>query len=107
MRDFMLIIIGPHTFVVGQKVFLRVPSDSKSLSTGKCAKLAPWYCGPFEILKRVGSSAHHLALPHGVGIHSVFHLSRLKEFLRSDDNTVTFHDLVTFKDFSYKLHVPE
>ena len=97
----------PRTFVVGQKVFLRVPSDSKSLSTGKCAKLAPRYCGPFEILKRVGSSAYNLALPHGVGIHPIFHVSHLKEFLGSDDNTFTLHDLVTFEDLSYKPHVPE
>ena len=97
----------PRTLRVGQKVFLRVPNDSKSLSTGKCAKLAPRYCGPFEIIKRVGSSAYQLALPPNVGIHPVFHVSRLKEFLGSNDNTVTLHDLVTFEDLSYKPHVPE
>ena len=97
----------PRAFTIGQKVFLRVPTDSTSLSTGKCAKLAPRYCGPFEILKRVGSSAYHLALPRNVGIHPVFHVSRLKPFLGSGDNTITIQDLVTLEDFSYKPHVPE
>ena len=74
---------------------------------GKCAKLAPRYCVPFEILKRVGSFAYHLALPCNVGIHFVFHVSRLKPFLGSGDNTITIRDLVTLEDFSYKPHVPE
>ena len=46
-----------RVFSPGQKVFLRVPHNSKPLSMGKCAKLAPWFCGPFTVLKRIGSSS--------------------------------------------------
>ena len=97
----------PRVFNPGQKVFLRVPHNSKTLSTGKCAKLAPRFCGPFTVLKRIGSSAYRLALPDGVGIHPVFHVSRLKELLGSGDNTVTTETLVSSEDLSSKPHVPE
>lgn len=42
-----------NVYVLGsrQKVFLCVPQKSKSLLTGKCAKLAPCYCGPFTVLR--------------------------------------------------------
>ena len=69
--------------------------------------VSPRYCGPFDILKGVGSSTYHLALPHKVGIHPVFYASRLKPFLGFGENTITVQDLVTLVDFSYKPHVPE
>ena len=72
------------------------------MSTGKCSKLAPRFCGPFTVLKRIGSSANRLALLDGVEIHPVFHVSRLKELLGCGDNTVTTETLVTSKP-----HVPE
>ena len=74
---------------------------------GKCAKLAPRFCGPFTVFKRIGSSAYHLTLPDGVEIHPVFHVSCLKELLGSGDNTVTTETLVTSKHLSSKPHVPE
>ena len=42
----------PRVFSPGQKVLLRVPHNSKTWSTGKCAMLAPRFCGPFTVLKR-------------------------------------------------------
>ena len=94
-------------FNTGQNVFLCVPHNSKTLSTGKCAKLAPRFCGPFTILKRIGSSAYRLNLPNGVEIHPVFHVSRLEELLGFDDNTVTIETLVTSQELDSKPHVPE
>ena len=74
---------------------------------GKCAKLAPRFCGPFTVFKRIGSSAYHLTLPDGVEIHPVFHVSCLKELLDFGDNTVTTENLVTSEDLSSEPHVPE
>ena len=73
----------------------------------KCVKLTLCYCGPFTILKHISSSAYHLALPHGVEIHLVFHVSHLKELLGFGDNTVTTETLVTSKELSSKPHLPE
>ena len=42
-----------------------------------------------------------------MGIHPVFHVSRLKELLGSGDNTVITETLVTSKELSSKPHVPE
>ena len=77
------------------------------MSTGKCAKFAPQFCGPFTFLKRIGSSTYRLALPDGVEIHPVFHVSRLKQLLGSGDNTVTTETLVTSEELSTKPHAPE
>ena len=77
------------------------------MSSSKCATLAPQFCGPFIVLKHIGSSTYRLALPDGVEIHPVFHVSRLKEFLGSNNNTVTTETLVTSEELSTKPHVPE
>ncbi|MCO5590922.1 hypothetical protein L7F22_044898 [Adiantum nelumboides] len=63
-------------FKEGDYVFLRVPKDSESLKTGPTPKLLPRFCGPFKILRRVGSMAFKLELPANSRVHPVFHVSR-------------------------------
>ena len=41
-------------FQVGEDVFIKVKPKKSSLKLGSCAKLAPRYCGPFEILSQIG-----------------------------------------------------
>ena len=47
--------------------------------------MAPHYCGPFEILSRIGQVAYKLALPPNLRVHNVFHISILKKYF--DDAT--------------------
>ena len=96
----------PCVFNPRQKVFLREPHDSKTLSKGKCTNLAPWLYGPFIVLKCIGSSTYRLALNDGVEIHPIFHVHCLKQLLSSSDNTITAKILVT-KDLASKKHVLE
>jgi hypothetical protein len=41
-------------FKVGDHMYLRVKPKRSSLRMGMCAKLAPHYCGPFEVLEKWG-----------------------------------------------------
>jgi hypothetical protein len=46
-------------------------------------KLAPLYISPFLILARLGNVAYRLELPPTlVGVHNVFHVSRLRKCLK-------------------------
>ena len=46
---------------------------------GKCRKLDPRFCGPFEILPKKGLLAYELALSSHVKVHNVFHTLLLKK----------------------------
>ena len=50
-------------FIVGDHVYLRVRPRKSSLKLRSCAKLSPRYCGPFEVLERIGTIAYRIALP--------------------------------------------
>ena len=48
----------PKKFQVSEHVFIKVQPKKSSMRLGSCAKLAPRYCGPFEILSRIGQLAY-------------------------------------------------
>ena len=57
---------------------------------GKKGKLAPRFVGPFFITERVGKVAYRLDLPEQLaGIHSVFHISMLRKYVRDDLKVIT------------------
>jgi hypothetical protein len=49
--------------------------------------LAARYCGPFEILEKIGPIAYMLAFPASMRVHNVFHVSLLKKYV-SDPNHI-------------------
>jgi hypothetical protein len=65
-------------FKVGDHVFFKVRANRSSLKLGNCSKLTARYCGPFEILERVGPVAYMIAFPASMYVHNVFHVSLLK-----------------------------
>ena len=48
----------PKEFQGGEHVFIKGRPKKTSPRLRSCAKLAPRYCGPFEILSRIGEVAY-------------------------------------------------
>ena len=81
-------------FQKGDKVFLRVKPKRSSLKLGKFRKLAHRYCGPFEILQRIGEQSYKLALPEHLHVHNVFHVNLLKKYVPSAEHVLDLDDNV-------------
>ena len=58
---------------------------------GSCAKLAPRYCEPFEILSRVGPVAYQLSFPPNFKIHNLFHISTLKKYVHDATHVIDWN----------------
>jgi hypothetical protein len=78
-------------FQVGDHVYLKVKARKSSLKLGNCAKMAPRFCGPFEILARIGPVAYQLALPANLRIHNVFHVSLLKKYIHDPTHMIDWN----------------
>jgi hypothetical protein len=76
---------------VGDHVFLKVKSNRSSLKLGSCAKLEARFCGPFEILERIGLVAYMLALPAYMIVHNVFHVSVLKKYILDANHVIDWN----------------
>ena len=72
-------------------MFIKVRPKNSSLRLGSCAKLAPHYCGQFEILSRIGQVAYQLALPPNLRVHNVFHISVLKKYVHDATHVVNWN----------------
>ena len=73
---------------MGDHVFLKVKDNKSSLKLGSCSKLAARFCGPFEILERIGPIAYMIAFPESMSIHNVFHVSLLKKYITDVNHVI-------------------
>jgi hypothetical protein len=78
-------------FKVEDHVFLRVKANRSSLKLGNCSKLAARYCGPLEILDRIGPVAYRLAFLACMSIHNVFHVSLLKKCVPDANHVIDWN----------------
>jgi hypothetical protein len=83
--------ITHREFKVGDHVFLKVKANRSSLKLENCSKLVACYCGPFEILERIGPVSYMLALPASMSIHNVFHVSMLKKYVPDANHVIDWN----------------
>ena len=77
-------------FSVGDHVYLRVKAKKSSLKLESCAKLSPRYCGPFEVLERIGPVAYRLSLFASTRAHNVFHVSLLNKYVHDPNHVINW-----------------
>jgi hypothetical protein len=80
--------MNPREFKEGDHVYLQVRPRKRSLKMGACAKMAPQYCRPFEVLYTVGLVAYRITLPPIVKAPNVFHVSLLKKYVHDSNHII-------------------
>jgi hypothetical protein len=53
--------------------------------------LAAIFCGPFEILERIGPVAYMFAFPASMNVHNVFHVSLLKKYIPDSNHAIDWN----------------
>eukprot|EP00253_Pinus_taeda_P020913 PITA_20913 len=80
-------------FQVGEHVYVRIRAKKSTLQWSGCTKLAPRFCGSFQILARIGPVAYQLALPNHIRVHNVFHVSILKKYIYDPKHIISWQDI--------------
>jgi hypothetical protein len=89
---------------VGDHVFLKVKANITSLKLRNCSKLATKYCGPFEILERIGPIDYMLALPASMIVHNVFHVSFLKKYILGANHVIDWNVIQVEQEGILQVH---
>jgi hypothetical protein len=92
-------------FKVGDHVFLKVKANRSSLKLGSCIKLAAKFCGPFEILERIGPVAYMIALPASMSVHNVFHVSLLKKYIPDVNHVIDWNVIQVEQEGAFQVHM--
>jgi hypothetical protein len=74
------------------------------MKLGNCAKLASRFCGPFEILERIGPVAYMLALPASMTINNVFHVSLLKKYIPDANHVIDWNVIQVEQEGVLQVH---
>jgi hypothetical protein len=91
-------------FKVGDNVFLKVKANRSFLKLGNFAKLATIFCGPFEILERIGPVAYMLTLPASMNVHNVFHVSLLKKYIPDANHVIDWNVIQVETEVVLQVH---
>lgn len=66
---------------MGDKVFLNLTPQRSILTLEKPKTLSSKFCGPFDIIRRVGLFPYEMKLPKDKIIHNVVHVSLLRKYV--------------------------
>jgi hypothetical protein len=89
---------------VGDHVFLKVKENRSSMKLGSCSKLAARFCGPFQILERIGPVAYMLSLSTSIIVHNVFHVSLLKKYIPNANHAIDWNLIQVEKEGVIQVH---
>jgi hypothetical protein len=89
---------------MGDHVFLKVKDNRSSLKMGSCTKLAARFCGPFEILERIGLVAYMIALSASMSIHNVFHVSLLNKYIPDANHVIDWNVIQVEQEGAFQVH---
>ena len=92
-----------RTFQARDRVFLRVKPKRSSLKLGPCKKLAFQYCGPYTVVKRIGEQAYKLELSPHIRVHSVFHVSLLKQYIADPSHVLNDEDTIFLSQDEFQM----
>jgi hypothetical protein len=90
---------------VGDHVFLKVKANKSSLKLGNCSKVESCYCGPFEILERIGPVAYMISLSKSMSVHNVFHVSFLKKYIPDANHVMYWNVIQVEQEGAFQVHL--
>jgi hypothetical protein len=76
---------------MAKHIFLKMKSKRISLRLESFPKLEARYCGPFEILEKIGLVAYMLALLASMRVHNVLHVSLLKKYVPKRNHLIDWN----------------
>jgi exosome complex RNA-binding protein Rrp4 len=96
--------ITHREFKVGDHVFLKVKANRSYPKLGNYTKLATGFCGPFEILERIGPVAYMIAFTASMTVHNVFHISLLKKYIPDDNHVIVWNVIQVEQEGVLQVH---
>ena len=90
---------------MGDHVFLKVKANRSSLKLENFSKLAARYCGPFEIIERIGPVAYMIALSASMSVHNVFHASFLKKYIPNANHVIDWNVIQVEQEGIFQVHI--
>ena len=92
-------------FKVGEHVFLKVKTNRSSLKLGNYSKLVARFCGPFEILERIGLVSYMLTFPASMNVHNVFHISLLKKYIPDVNHVIDWNVIQVEQEGDFQVQL--
>lgn len=86
-----------RSFQIGDTVYVKIqPYVQTSLANRSSNKLSFRFFGPYKIVAKIGDVAYQLQLPEDCLIHSVFHVSQLKQAIAPNTGLVKNYPILLF-----------
>jgi hypothetical protein len=82
-----------------------VKANKSSLKLGNCSKLAACYCGPFEILERIGPVAYMISLPASMSVHNVFRVSLINKYIPDANHVIDWNVIQVEQEGAFQVHL--